>query len=99
MNNIITKEFNYEDIEYKFHGCQDEHIFKQVPWYEIKLLEHIRDLNLNGVYIDVGGNIGNHSLYFLNHCNSTKLFIFEPEENCYMILEKNLKINSQLPLP
>jgi FkbM family methyltransferase len=94
MNNIISKKFNYKNIKYNFHGLNDEHIFKQIPWYEEKLLDHIRKLNLNGVYIDVGGNIGNHSLYFLNHCKATKLFIFEPEENCYELLKKNLILNS-----
>lgn len=93
-NKIIKKEFTYENIKYCFYGLPDEHIFKHIPWYEIELLKSIKNLNLEGVYIDVGGNIGNHSLYFLNHCKSTELFVFEPEDFCYNILNKNLKTNT-----
>jgi FkbM family methyltransferase len=95
MNNIVNKNFRFEDIEYTFFGIENEHIFKQIPWYEKGLLEYINNLNLNGVYVDVGGNIGNHSLYFLNHCKSTKLYVFEPEELCYNILNKNLTTNGK----
>lgn len=91
----ISKQFIYEDIKYQFYGASDEHIFKQIPWYEKILLNYIRSLNLRGVYVDIGGNIGNHSLYFLNHCNSTFLHTFEPEEFCYTILKKNLNLNTK----
>jgi FkbM family methyltransferase len=91
----ISKSFQEDGVDYVFCGIEDEHIFKQVPWYERKLLEYIRDLNLKGEYIDVGGNIGNHSLYFLNHCPSTKLYVFEPESTCHTILETNLQLNTK----
>jgi FkbM family methyltransferase len=92
---VTFKQFVYGDIEYQFYGASDEHIFKQIPWYEKILLKYISSLNLYGVYVDVGGNIGNHSLYFLNHCNSTFLYTFEPEEFCYTILRKNLRLNAK----
>jgi len=92
---ITKKQFQFDGIDYEFLGVHDEHIFKQVPWYEQKLLEYIQGLGLRGVYIDVGGNIGNHSLFFLNHCPSTKLYVFEPEPLCYNILEGNLNVNAR----
>lgn len=95
LNQISSKKIQYENINYEFYGISNEHIFVQIPWYEIGLLEYIKNLNLNGVYIDVGGNIGNHSLYFLNHCNSTKLYTFEPEDLCNEILNINLTKNSK----
>jgi FkbM family methyltransferase len=91
----VSKVFQEDGIDYEFFGIEGEHIFKQVPWYERKLLDYIRGLNLQGEYIDVGGNIGNHSLFFLNHCPSTKVYIFEPEDLCYSILETNLKGNTK----
>lgn len=87
---VVEKKFTYEGINYSFYGIENEHIFKQIPWYEYDLLQYLKSLNKTGVYVDVGGNIGNHSIFFLNHCASTKLFVFEPEELCYDILEKNL---------
>lgn len=33
--------------------------------YEIHMLEYIRKLGIGGAYIDVGANIGNHTLFFL----------------------------------
>jgi FkbM family methyltransferase len=95
MNELIHKNFSFEQIDYEFYGLSNEHIFIQIPWYEYELLIYIKNLNLNGVYIDVGGNIGNHSLFFLNHCRSTKLYVFEPEDFCYKILVKNLIKNTK----
>ncbi len=93
----ITKQFTYDGIDYIFYGLSNEHIFKQIPWYEFQLLNYLRELNLNGTYIDVGGNIGNHSVFFLNHCNSTNLITFEPENMCHDILTKNLITNTTKP--
>ena len=93
LNELTTKKFNHDGVEYNFWGLPNEHIFKQVPWYERGLLDYLKSLNKHGVYIDVGGNIGNHSLYFLNHCDSTKLYVFEPEDFCHEILKRNLETN------
>lgn len=95
LNEIINKKFNYDGIEYNFWGLPNEHIFKHIPWYEHGLLDILKDLNKEGVYVDVGGNIGNHSLYFLNHCKSTKLYVFEPEDFCFELLRKNLETNAK----
>lgn len=94
-NNVVIKNFKYDNFQYSFKGVENEHFFKQIPWYEQELLEYISNLNLNGVYVDVGGNIGNHSLFFANHCNSTKLYIFEPENFCFNILNENLSKSSK----
>lgn len=58
-----------------------DHIFsiirKTKTFYEIKLLEKIRELGRSGVYVDVGANIGNHTVYFDAHCPSTKVIALE----------------------
>ncbi|MBD7988325.1 FkbM family methyltransferase [Luteimonas sp. Sa2BVA3] len=68
-------------------------------WYEDMLLRAIfdgllrneRDQFLAGVALDVGANIGNHSIWF------SKLFArvvaFEPNPICWRILEANLLLN------
>jgi len=95
MNELTHKNFIFEEVCYEFYGMLNEHIFMQIPWYEHELLNYIKNLNLNGVYVDVGANIGNHSLFFLNHCKSTKLYCFEPENFCYETLNKNLIKNTE----
>lgn len=95
LNEIRVKKFNYEGIDYNFYGLPDEHIYKQIPWYELILLQYLKNFNKGGAYIDVGGNIGNHSVFFLNHCNSTKLYVFEPQDFCFEILKMNLEANTK----
>ncbi|WP_233707370.1 FkbM family methyltransferase, partial [Helicobacter cetorum] len=47
-----------------------------------------------GLYIlDVGANIGNHSLYFALECKATKILAFEPICSTFEILEKNIVLN------
>lgn len=36
--NIVEKIFTYNNFEYKLFGIPNEHIFKQIPWYEHELL-------------------------------------------------------------
>lgn len=47
----------------------------------------------NPIYIDIGGYIGDTAVFFSKSNLFTKLFIFEPLPDNYIILEKNLKIN------
>lgn len=94
-----TKEFTYEEIKYQFNGIETDHIFKQIglpnhPFYEFIMLRYIKQLYIDGIYIDVGANIGNHSLFFANHCESDQVISFEPEDECFKILTKNMLDNS-----
>jgi len=44
--------------------------------------------------IDIGANIGNHSMYFSLMNSSNKIYAFEPHNINYDILKKNIKINN-----
>jgi FkbM family methyltransferase len=46
-------------------------------WYEAPLLEHIRTLGVDGLAVDAGANIGNHTLWFARACSLT-VAAFEP---------------------
>ena len=83
---VILNPFSYEDIMYKNY-------FSKGNFYEIRLLEKIKTLNLNGVYIDVGANVGNHSLFFSLFCNASKVISIEADENIYNLLNRNLSDN------
>lgn len=43
--------------------------------------------------LDIGTNIGNHTLYFLLECGASKVHCFEPMERVYDILLKNIDLN------
>lgn len=97
MNRAI-KIFSYENVDYEFIGIESDHIFKQIglpnhPFYEFVMLKYIQALNIDGIYIDVGANIGNHSLFFANHCKPDQVISFEPEQECFSILRENMLKN------
>ncbi|UYE95745.1 hypothetical protein HAAEEKHM_00025 [Sinorhizobium phage AP-16-3] len=50
---------------------------EQSRWYEQQMLEYISSLNRPGVYLDVGSNIGTHSVYFAMFCASTRVIGIE----------------------
>lgn len=58
--------------------------------YEFEMLDYIRkNIPSKGTYIDVGANIGNHSIFFAKFC-ADKVISIEPIKENYRVLEKNL---------
>lgn len=53
----------------------------------------IRKIVSEGTVLDIGANIGNHTLYFCNECDAKKVYCFEPAEQTFSILEKNVSLN------
>jgi len=51
-------------------------------------------LNKDSVVLDIGANIGNHTLYFANECHVKKIYSFEPITETFKILKKNIKLNN-----
>ena len=68
-------------------------IIRKGRFYERKFLEYISQLQLEGVYIDVGANIGNHSIYFGLFSNADKVIGFEPHPQIFRLLQKNIRAN------
>ncbi len=62
-------------------------------WYEPELLQYIEALALPGAYVDVGGYVGTHALFFAVHCPSTRVHTFEPRSNCHQLLARNIEVN------
>lgn len=96
-NDIVT--FNYESEEIKFYlPFRNDHIQKIINFtknfYEIGMLEDIEmRLGQGKIIVDVGANIGNHTIYFSKICKAKKVYSFEPQENIFRILMKNIQIN------
>ena len=95
---LVTTDFVYSNQRITMEGYHTEDsIFDQIvtkqTFYEERLLDKARSLNLEGVYVDIGANIGNHSIFFNCFCNSTKVYSFEIDASIFAILKKNIELN------
>ena len=52
-----------------------------------------RGIKEESCFVDIGANIGNHTLYFVNELSASNVISFEPVEETYWILEKNIEIH------
>lgn len=96
-----TVEFEYENQEYRLHGLSGEFVFERIrsagTFYELNLLEKIAELgpNQSGLAVDVGANIGNHTVFFAKHLGLRVLSI-EPEALNVNLLRENIEANGLL---
>ena len=93
-------QFPYFDKEVKFYLPQAdvEHIQASIltknSFYESNLLDFGNRINFfAGDVVDVGANIGNHSLYFAIMSKAMSVVAFEPTPNQIKIFKKNVEIN------
>lgn len=74
--------------------CETDLMFKRWrrhrKFYELDLLNAIRKRNVRGKYIDIGANLGNHSVFFANFCKATSLLALEAHPEIYKVLCENL---------
>ena len=77
-------------------------IYKTVNYFEKDNLDFVCKKWNNGIIserikntciLDIGCNIGNHTLYYLNEGNAKFVHCFEPIEDTYRILCKNICLN------
>lgn len=92
------KTFQYEGHTFSFHHpLENDHIAKSHAagvFYETPLLQRVRDLHLQGLYLDAGAHVGNHSVYFSCFCDATEVWAFEPAGNTFQCLVANLATNN-----
>jgi len=98
--------FEYRSKSFDIEGAsQDDHIYRQIfrtsNFYEIDLLEYIYKLKpfiyLKGkinICIDIGANIGNHSVFFSSFF-ADHLIAIEPNPNVLGQLRRNLSRNAE----
>lgn len=67
---------------------------KTGQFQERPVLDWIQKQNRKGVYIDAGAHIGNHSLFFLEHCPCTTVRSIEAHPTIYKLLEGNMVRNA-----
>ena len=95
-NNLVLYRFVYNDENVYFYSFNNDLIsryWKRKKFYENKLLEKIKSLNLKGTYVDVGSHHGNHSIYFDKFCNSKKVISIEGNPFNFKYLKKNITKN------
>lgn len=69
-----------------------EHFLKS-KFYELEILEYIKSRYMGGVALDIGANIGNHSIYFSKFIFD-KTLAFEADSKSFTILSENKKMNN-----
>jgi len=91
--------FKYKDKKHIFLPVTEEdcifNTLKRGSFYEGFLLEAIKHMDLNGTYIDLGANIGNHSVFFAEHCPSDKVICVEINKEICDVLNLNMRINTE----
>jgi FkbM family methyltransferase len=95
---IITFESYGKEVSFYLPDSKD-HIQKLIKrekdFYEREMLHDIRNRVSPGtVAIDVGANIGNHTIFFSKICEM-KVIALEPLLDSYRILNRNIELNGQ----
>ncbi|AID30099.1 FkbM family methyltransferase [Mesorhizobium sp. USDA 4775] len=64
-------------------------------FYERDTLDLIRDRSTPGkVFVDIGANIGNHSIFMSKFCSPSEVIVFEPNPKAIEILKLNVLLNA-----
>ena len=89
------KQFDIEGFNQRDHISR--HVIENKTFYEADLLEYMRavtaaDRKANSICIDVGANIGNHSVYFGSFL-ADRVVSIEPNRLIHSILHRNLSTN------
>ena len=88
--------FSHENVEFIFQHLENDHVTKnwnRGTFYELSLLELIKEKQLKGTYVDVGSHQGNHTVYFSKICNAEKVVAVEGSPHNFSFLEANLILN------
>jgi len=95
---MLTTKISHNNKTYEIEGLnEEEHMFNVLQesgtFYEIPFLEKVALLGIEGIYVDAGANIGNHTLFFANHTRCTHVFSIEPHQDVFNVLWRNMKRN------
>ena len=77
----VTIDWEYNDRTYIMEArSKDDSVYKA--------------LNLKGTYIDIGANVGNHSVFFATQCPCTHIVAVEPVSAFFSCFERNMARNA-----
>ena len=86
----VTMRFSdeeYPETPYVFRPMLEGRV------YEEEFLDHIRSLDVEGVYLDIGAHIGTHTIWFAMQCRSTHVHAFEPIDRYARAVRTNAELN------
>jgi len=70
-------------------------IVNSKTFFEMSILQELQPyIKKNAVIFDIGANIGNHSVYWAIKSNAKKIYSFEPVQNIFNILKRNIELNN-----
>jgi FkbM family methyltransferase len=98
---MITEEISHLGRKFTIACHNDDYITSEIhqtgTFYEIPVLETIRrNFPSHQTVVDIGSNIGNHALFFLNFLKLTRLVCFEPYVPSFNLLKRNLGTDAEL---
>ena len=72
--------------------CISDDIIKHNDFWEFQLVDKwLHHFPTDGLYLDLGANIGNHCVQFKHHLPNIKIWAFEPYWDNYEVLRSNTK--------
>jgi hypothetical protein len=72
--------------------CISDDIIKHNDFWEFQLVNKwLHYFPTDGLYLDLGANIGNHCVQFKHHLPNIKIWAFEPYWDNYEVLRSNTK--------
>lgn len=93
--NFVTS--SYDDCQtriyvHDFPEVVSNNMRRSNNFFEIEFLDFLRKhLPAQKEIIDIGANIGNHSLFFAKFLHCEKVHSFEPVDNNFRLLQKNME--------
>jgi FkbM family methyltransferase len=97
-NKVMSFVFRDQKISFKLpFGTRDliqRKILLGGTFYELRVLEKLRTmLPPSPVILDIGANIGNHTVYFAKICHAARVICYEPQRTVFEMLVKNIELN------
>lgn len=82
-------------LPYCEYDCIQRTIVRDEDFFSIQELKYLKEkyINPGDDIIDIGANIGNHTLYFIKECHVNSVYSFEPQKDIFSILKKNIMYN------
>lgn len=82
-------------IPYCRYDCLQMTIARDNDFIDRKYLDYLKDkyIKPDSVILDIGANIGNHSVYYALACKAKRIYQFEPQQDIFKILKKNIELN------
>ena len=98
QNYGMEKSFKFRNIKYTFNvsgqNWEIDDVFIDGRFYELKEIELIRRfIPDNGVFLDIGANVGNHSIFINKNRPDVKIIPIEPEPRAVSLLKSNIRLN------